>query len=100
MNDINTYPRYMDLRIGVKGRMADLRAAADAFNSDPARVYLGRPYTWRDMRRTSFNTAPNLSGGMNGNTPVYYAQGGPQFRRERFADECGSGRVQRRDLGQ
>lgn len=86
---------YLTLAIGAPRRLAILKRAADNLN---ARDYNGRkargdlsPYTWRDMRHCSFRNARaarcDLSPGLDGNRPIWYAHTGQQFPRERYADE-------------
>lgn len=97
-----SYPRYLNLNIGARGRMAALQAAADKLNANPHRAMPEKIYTWRDMRYSGFhNAAANcatLSHGFNTDArgrkiPIYYSHCGPEFPREKFADECESVRI-------
>lgn len=91
---MSDYPRYLNLNITARGRLAALKAAADKLNAGHnARKASGNPepYTWRDVRYSGFhNAATNcitLSRGMDGDKPVYYTHCGQQFPREIFVDE-------------
>lgn len=95
------YPRYLNLNITARGRMAALKAAADKLNAGHnVRKASGNtePYTWRDVRYSGFHNVQQfcctLSSGMDGNRPIYYTHCGQQFPREIFADEyhteCGT----------
>ena len=86
---------YLTLAIGAPRRLAILKRAADRLNvrDHNARKASGNlsPYTWRDVRYCGFHNARagrcELSPGLNGDQPIWYAHTGPQFPRERYADE-------------
>ena len=92
---------YLNLNIGTRRRLDALKRAAEKLNTghnlrkqleDPT------PYTWRDVRRSKFNTfrasCCTLSQGSNGRTPIWYAHTGEQFPRERYVDECDSVKIE------
>ena len=85
---------YLTLAIGAPRRLAILKRAADKLNAGHnARKARGNlsPYTWRDVRHCGFHNARagrcELSRGLNGDRPIWYAHTGQQFPRERYADE-------------
>lgn len=92
--------RYFNLSIPAPARLQMLR---DAFANHAARYPYcpehAKPKSWRDIRGTTFKSVHAYCGGLdqgfNGTdghkTPVWYCHTGPQFRGERFADECEGG---------
>lgn len=92
--------RYFYLNISAAKRLAMLR---DAFANHgvkyPHCPVHAKPKTWRDIRGTNHKSVHAYCGalvqGFNGTgknkTPVWYCHTGPQFRDERFADECERG---------
>lgn len=92
--------RYFDLSIPAPERLAMMR---EAFATHAAQYPYcpehAKPKTWRDVRGTTHKSVHAYCGGLgqgfNGTdgqkTPVWYCHTGPQFRDERFADECERG---------
>lgn len=93
---MNAYPEYLNLNIGVRGRMGALKRAADKLNANRNRAFPDKVYTWRDVRYSGFHNAAygcvTLTRGFNTDEcgrkiPIYYTNCGQQFPRESYADE-------------
>lgn len=90
-----SYPRYLDLKIGVKSRLAALRAEARRLSEMPHNIRDGITYSWRDVRRCGYHnvreyclTLAKGSIEYRGRmVPVHYSHCGPEFHREYWADE-------------
>lgn len=92
--------RYFNLSIPAPKRLALMR---EDFATHAARYPYcpehAKPKTWRDIRGTTHKSVHAYCGGLdqgfNGTdghkTPVWYCHTGPQFRGERFADDCDRG---------
>lgn len=89
---------YLNLNIGVRGRMNELQRRADRINNAQYNLRKSQgdntPYNWRDVRYSGFHNAAanqvHLSQGRHDGRPIWYTHNGPQFPREIFADECNS----------
>ena len=79
---------YLNLRIGAARRLGFLRNAAKRHNE---KFPSGSAATWRTVRYATLKYAGDLHRGMNGDTPIWYADTGSAFRREVYARECGAG---------
>ena len=79
---------YLNLRIGAARRLGFLRNAAKRHNE---KFPSGSAATWRTVRYATLKHAGDLHRGMNGGAPIWYAETGPAFRRETYADLCAEG---------
>ena len=79
---------YLNLRIGAPRRLACLRTSAQRHNE---KFPSGSAATWRTVRYATLTHLGGLHPGSNGDTPIWYAETGPAFRRETYADLCAEG---------
>ena len=79
---------YLNLRIGAARRLGFLRNAAKRNNE---KFPSGSAATWRTVRYATLTHLGGLHPGSNGDTPIWYADTGPAFPRETYADECAGG---------
>ena len=79
---------YLNLRIGAARRLGFLRNAAKRHNE---KFPSGSAATWRTVRYATLTHPGGLHPGSNGDTPIWYAETGPAFRRETYADLCAEG---------
>ena len=80
---------HLNLAIGAPRRLALLKKAlAETKERNPNAV----AHSWQDVRYATFGSdGRGLYQGQNGDEPVWYTQGGEQFRREWFCDELPDG---------
>ena len=79
---------YLNLKIGAPRRLACLRTSAQR----PSEKFpSGSAATWRTVRYATLTHLGGLHPGSNGDTPIWYAETGPAFRRETYADLCAEG---------
>lgn len=81
---------HLNLAIRAPRRLAILKKSfADALAKYPQH----RAKSWRDVRYATFDSCDgqSLHQGLNGKEPIWYSQGGEQFRREWFCDEVPDG---------
>ena len=79
---------YLNLKIGAPRRLAHLRTSAQRHNE---KFPSGNAATWRTVRYATLTHLGGLHPGSNGDTPIWYADTGPAFPRETYADECAGG---------
>ena len=79
---------YLNLKIGAPRRLACLRTSAQRHSE---KFPSGSAATWRTVRYATLKRLGDLAQGMNGDTPIWYADTGPAFRRETYADLCAEG---------
>ena len=79
---------YLNLKIGAARRLGFLRNAAKRHNE---KFPSGSAATWRTVRYATLTHLGGLHPGSNGDTPIWYAETGPAFRRETYADLCAEG---------
>ena len=79
---------YLNLKIGAARRLGFLRNAAKRHNE---KFPSGSAATWRTVRYATLTHPGGLRPGSNGDTPIWYADTGPAFPRETYADECAGG---------
>ena len=79
---------YLNLRIGAARRLGFLRNAAKRHSE---KFPSGSAATWRTVRYATLTRPGGLTQGSNGDTPIWYADTGAAFRREKYADECYQG---------
>ena len=79
---------YLNLRIGAPRRLAYLRTSAQRHSE---KFPSGSAATWRTVRYATLKHAGDLTQGMNGGAPIWYALTGSAFPRETYADLCAEG---------
>ena len=79
---------YLNLKIGAPRRLACLRTSAQRHNE---KFPSGSAATWRTVRYATLTHPGGLRPGSNGDTPIWYADTGPAFHRETYADLCAEG---------
>ena len=79
---------YLNLKIGAARRLGFLRNAAQRHNE---KFPSGNAATWRTVRYAALTHPGGLRPGSNGDTPIWYADTGPAFPRETYADLCAEG---------
>ena len=79
---------YLNLKIGAARRLGFLRNAAKRHNE---KFPSGIAATWRTVRYATLKGTGDLNQGMNGGAPIWYADTGPAFPRETYADLCAEG---------
>ena len=79
---------YLNLRIGAPRRLAYLRTIAQRHNE---KFPSGSAATWRTVRYATLTHPGGLCPGSNDDTPIWYADTGPAFPRETYADLCAEG---------
>ena len=79
---------YLNLKIGAARRLGFLRNAAKRHSE---KFPSGSAATWRTVRYATLTHPGGLSPAMNGGAPIWYAETGPAFPRETYADLCAEG---------
>ena len=74
---------YLNLKIGASRRLACLRTSAQRHNE---KFPSGSAATWRTVRYATLMHPGGLNPGSNGDTPIWYADTGPAFPRETYAE--------------
>lgn len=77
-------PKYLNLKLGAKSRLQNLR------NANPADWRKAREYTLNNWA----SAHAELSQGSNGKKSVWYCHTGPQFRNEIYADQLEGSRIE------